>query len=149
MNKVLKVLGWLSVPYVMVGVLVSKKYNNKMYGVIAGIGALMVLLAVGSASGTTGINNINGAAREDLELLSLNSQYEDYVSYATGEIRNNTNKTYSYVQVEINFLDENENIIGSTLANVNNLRPGATWRFKAVNFYGEYAKFRVEDITGF
>lgn len=39
---------------------------------------------------------------------------------------------YSYVQVTINLYDKDGNLIGSTLANVNNLEPGKTWKFKAI-----------------
>ena len=36
-----------------------------------------------------------------------------------------------YVQVEINIYDQNNNQIGSTMDNVNNLAPHTKWTFKA------------------
>lgn len=87
--------------------------------------------------------------RPDLELLEVSSTSDAFTRYAVGKIRNNTNRTYSYVQVEINLYDKNGNQVGSTLANVNNLEPGAVWSFKAPIFEEEAVRFKVADITGF
>ncbi len=86
--------------------------------------------------------------KPDLELLSAEPLSEQYVNYIAGTIKNNTNKEYSYVQVEIN-LYKGETLIGSTLANVNNLGAGETWQFKAVVLEDEADSFKIKDITGF
>ncbi|UZX16529.1 FxLYD domain-containing protein [Thermus sp. PS18] len=88
--------------------------------------------------------------RPALELLEASSNVDQYgARYVVGKIRNNTKRTYSYVQVEINLYDKNGNQVGSTLANVNNLEPGAVWSFKAPIFEEEATQFKVADITGF
>ncbi len=87
--------------------------------------------------------------RPDLELLEASSTADAYTRYVVGKIRNNTNRTYSYIQVEINLYDKNGNQVGSTLANVNNLEPGAVWSFKAPILEEEAAQFKVAGITGF
>ncbi|CAB3390974.1 FxLYD domain-containing protein [Kyrpidia spormannii] len=39
--------------------------------------------------------------------------------------------------------------MGSTLANANNLEPGATWKFRAPVFEDNVKQFKVVEITGF
>jgi N-acetylmuramoyl-L-alanine amidase CwlA len=69
--------------------------------------------------------------------------------YIAGTVKNNTNKQYSYVQVEINLYDDAGNQVGSTLANANNLEPGGTWKFKAPIIEEKATKYKVKDVTGF
>ena len=64
-------------------------------------------------------------------------------------MRNNTTKTYGYVQVSINLYDASGALIGSTLANVNNLEPGGLWKFRAAVIETGVANWRVLDVTGF
>lgn len=94
----------------------------------------------------TTIDNILN--RPDLEVLSHTYTSEGYVSYVTGEIRNNTNRKYSYVQVEIGLYSDDA-LVGSTLDNVNNLEPGQVWKFKAIIFEDSANKYKITDITGF
>lgn len=84
----------------------------------------------------------------DLEVLSTDSTSDGYTRYATGQIRNNTNRTYSYVQVEIN-LYKDDVLVGSTLDNVNNLGPGEIWEFQALILDDSANRFQIVDITGF
>lgn len=87
--------------------------------------------------------------RPDLELLEASSEADAYTSYVVGKIRNNTNRTYSYVQVEINLYNKAGHQVGSTFANVTNLEPGAVWSFKAPILEDEVTHFKVAGITGF
>lgn len=87
--------------------------------------------------------------KEPLELLDIEWWKEPFARYIVGNIRNNSNRTYSYVQVEINLFDKNNVQVGSTLANVNNLAPGITWRFKAIVLQSEAETAKVANITGF
>lgn len=84
----------------------------------------------------------------DLEVLDVSSKSEGYVRYATGHIRNNTDRTYSYVQVEINLFNEDIQV-GSTLDNVTNLGPGATWEFSAPIIENNATRFEVANVTGY
>jgi hypothetical protein len=87
--------------------------------------------------------------KTDLELLESSAKKEPYgTSIIIGTIKNNSNKTYKYAQVEINLYDASDTQIGSTLANVNNLEPGATWKFKAPVIEENFAKWKIKDITG-
>ena len=40
--------------------------------------------------------------KENLEVLEHSVVHDGYLSYIVGKVKNNTNKTYSYVQVSIN-----------------------------------------------
>ena len=86
--------------------------------------------------------------RPDLEVLSYDSTSDGYTGYIIGKIRNNTDKTYSYVQVEIG-LYKGESLVGSTLDNVNNLGPGETWEFKAIVLEDDCDTYRITNVTGF
>jgi len=68
--------------------------------------------------------------------------------HITGMVKNNTDHTYSYVQVEINLYDDEGNQVGSTLANTNNLEPGSTWKFDAYAFDEGAKRAKVKDISG-
>lgn len=85
--------------------------------------------------------------RPNLELLSSESTSDGYSRYVTGQIRNNTDKTYSYAQVEIN-LYSNGVQVGSTLDNINNLEPHSIWEFKAIILQDNADQFKVKDISG-
>lgn len=86
--------------------------------------------------------------RPNLEVLSVSTENDGYVGYAVGEVRNNTKKTYSYVQVEISLLN-GEALVGSTLDNVTNLEPGQVWKFKAPIFTKDATQFKVKEVTGY
>jgi len=86
----------------------------------------------------------------DLEVLSIAPESNDgFGWWATGKIRNNTDRTYSYVQVQIGLEDAQGNLAGSTMDNVNNLRPGQIWSFRALVTDDNVETWRIEDVTGF
>jgi len=86
----------------------------------------------------------------DLCLEELHYTTGEYqVEYAAGTVLNTGHRSYSYVQVEINLYDAQDNLVGSTFDNVNNLEPGARWKFKAIIFEKGVSWFRVMNITGF
>ncbi|MBR1380297.1 MAG: zinc ribbon domain-containing protein [Alphaproteobacteria bacterium] len=66
-----------------------------------------------------------------------------------GIIVNNTNRQYSYVQIEINLYDASGTQIGSTLDNVNNLEPGGKWRFNAYVIEDEAVKYKIKDVSAY
>jgi hypothetical protein len=80
----------------------------------------------------------------DLELVSW--QFID--RHITGVVRNNTARTYSYVQIEFTLHDESGRQVGSTFTNVNNLGPYSEWRFRAFVFEGDATRARFVRVTG-
>ena len=53
------------------------------------------------------------------------------------------------IDVQINLLDESGTLVGSTMANVNNVSPGQMWSFRAPILEDRATTFRVENVTGF
>ena len=138
----------------------NKKTNKIITGCliafIAPIPILAMLIAIGSnASETpqdtkTNTSKIETKSKPRLEVLkTYNCQLSEYGGNAAcGIVVNNTNKTMSYVQVEINLYDMNDNQIGPTIDNVNNLAAGSKWKFKApVITSGQY-RWAVVDVQG-
>ena len=72
----------------------------------------------------------------------------DLSRYVTGQVKNNTDKNYSYVQIEIKMYKD-DTVLGSTLDNMNNLGPGETWQFKALITDNECNKYTIVGVTGF
>lgn len=88
-------------------------------------------------------------SKPDLEVLETHSVSEGFARYVAGTVKNNSGRKYGYAQVEINLYDKDGNQVGSTLANVNNLEPGATWKFKAIILEDSATSFKVKGVTGF
>lgn len=100
---------------------------------------------VSDSASTGGANSSQDVP--DLEVLDHEPTAKDGLQYIVGHIRNNTSKTYSYVQVEIN-LYSGDTLLGSTLDNVNNLAPGDTWEFSAMVLEDGADKYSIVDVTG-
>jgi len=67
--------------------------------------------------------------------LSEDTGYADefgFAYYIEGKVTNNTSRTYSYVQIELNVYDSENNLLGSCLDNINNLEANGTWKIKAL-----------------
>lgn len=70
--------------------------------------------------------------------------------YIEGTVKNNTDKTYSYLQVTYNVYDTEGNNLGTCLANNNNVEANGTWKFKAI-CSGEtknISSYKLAEITG-
>jgi len=64
-----------------------------------------------------------------------------------GIAQNVSRAELTYAQIEINLLDASGATVGSTLANINNLAAGATWKFKAPVLEESATKFEIKDVT--
>jgi len=85
--------------------------------------------------------------------FSIISQHGESDSYGfttiTGEIKNNTDRTYSYVQVTFSLYDENGAQIGTAMDNINNLEPNGIWKFKAIGMgSSKGANYKCTGIAG-
>jgi hypothetical protein len=69
--------------------------------------------------------------------------------YATGMLKNNY-KDVKYLQIEIQITDESGTVIGTTFANVTNLKKGQSWKFKALVTNGDVATvWTIVDLTAY
>ena len=85
--------------------------------------------------------------------LELIEAYKCHLAFGArgvcGTIKNNSSHTYTYAQVGINLYDANGILLGSTLSNINNFRPGKYWKFQAPVIEYNATSFEVEEISGF
>lgn len=69
---------------------------------------------------------------------NVTKQYLDNAGlgyYIEGTVKNNTDKDYSYVQIEFICYDKNGNNLGTAIDNTNNLLGNETWKFKAMGMF--------------
>lgn len=109
----------------------------------------------GSSAGT------NAPAAEQQEPVEQQEPYtvseeqldgsNQFATYITGKLTNNTEDEVSYIQVEYNLYDAEGAQVGTALANTNNLQPGGVWKFEAIGTASpdEVASFELIDVTGF
>jgi len=114
----------------------------------------MIFLAGGSGdTGTTsnggGSAGVGEAQKPCLESVDARASSGEYSRYIVGTVKNSCNKQFSYVQISFNLYDAKANQVGSTFANVNNLEPYGTWRFKALIMEDSATRFKQQEITGF
>lgn len=86
------------------------------------------------------------------EVTDVKVEKDEFSTYVTGILKNNTDKEKSYVQITFPVNDKDGNKVGTALANVNNLGAGKTWKFKAVYFGSEKeVKIEIEnpEVSGF
>lgn len=72
----------------------------------------------------------------------------DFGSIITGVVKNNTNKTYDYLQISFTLYDANDNVVDTAFTNVNNIKPGQTWKFEAMYFEESAVRWELDEITG-
>ena len=83
--------------------------------------------AISNKTTPTGPGNVNKGQIEeernapDLEVLQAKSVSNGYSKYIIGMVKNNTDKTYSYVQISFNLYDDSGAQVGSSIDNINNL----------------------------
>ncbi|MEG0366320.1 MAG: FxLYD domain-containing protein [Coprobacillus sp.] len=71
-----------------------------------------------------------------------------FAYYIEGTIKNNTDEDKSYVQVTFNLFDKEGNQLGTAMTNINDLKAGGTWKFKAMGMKKDIAKYELSEITG-
>lgn len=110
------------------------------------LGFLVLIISVSTCSkALKSIDNPPGLSLENHRLV----RGEYGVKFVAGTISNSGSKNYEYAQVEINLYDRSGNLIGSTLANVNNLGPGQRWKFEAPVIQDDISKYEIKGITAF
>ena len=91
--------------------------------------------------------------KQDYELSDVEVVEESGVKQVVGVLKNNTDKEKSYIQISFPYKDADGNKLGTALANVNDLGPGETWKFKATVLETETEGIQVDtenpEISGF
>ena len=73
---------------------------------------------------------------QDYEITELQEITDDFLYAVSGILKNNTDRDKSYVQIKIPVYDSDGNKLGDCLDNINDLKAGQTWKFKA-SYLGE------------
>ena len=84
----------------------------------------------------------------NLQLISSKIDNNPYMTEITGQIKNNTNKEFSFTEVEFNIYDASGNKVGSTEDNSGDLKPGAIWNFDAIGTITDAKTYKVVKLTG-
>lgn len=109
----------------------------------------------GSSAGTDAPAAEQQEPAEEQEPYTVSEEQLDssnqFATYITGKLTNNTEDEVSYIQVEYNLYDAEGAQVGTALANTNNLQPGGVWKFEAIGTASpdEVASFELIDVTGF
>ncbi len=125
----------------------GKKQKKGVVRIVLGVILLMGVIG-GLMSG--GDTTPTSAEQEKFTLIS-DSKVIDAIgtTYIEGEIKNNTDKSYSYVQVTFNLYDEDGAQLGTAMANINNLEPNGTWKYKAIGLVTQkVSTYKLVEITG-
>ena len=72
----------------------------------------------------------------------------EFSSSIVGVVKNNTNKTYEYLQISFTLYDANDNVVDTAFTNINNVKPGQTWKFEAMYFEESAVRWELDEITG-
>lgn len=123
---------------------------------------IIVFVVIGLASGGSGKSSESSSSnnnektpttkKEDLVLEDGHTGSPDeygFAYYIEGYIKNNTDKEYSYVQVEFTAYDAEGNIVGSCLDNNSGLDANGRWKFKAIcsGEAEQIASYKFKKIT--
>lgn len=88
-------------------------------------------------------------AKPALELLDFTAEKNSFFSITiTGTVRNNTDKKYSYVQIEFNLYDKSGAQVGTALGNITNLEPYGIWEFEAIGLVSNATMYSFSDLSG-
>ena len=82
-----------------------------------------------------------------LEFLSLKGSYDDSLSKISGNLKNNCERSFQYVQIRFKILDSAHNMVGTATAEVSQLKIGGTRPFIAQGVVGGKT-FELDQVTG-
>lgn len=75
---------------------------------------------------------------------------DGFATYIKGSLTNNTDTKWSYVQVTYIIYDKSGDQVGTAMDNLNGLKPGKTWKFKAIAVDVEPSKadsFELDEVS--
>lgn len=124
---------------------------------------VLVIMILGSALGdeTSSAGGNNGSSntetttttkQEDLVLEDGHTGSPDeygFAYYIEGYVKNNSNKEFSYVQIEFTAYDSEGNTLGTCLDNNSGLEANGRWKFKAMctSEVEKIASYKLKEIT--
>lgn len=125
---------------------------------IAIILIVIIIAVIGTGSKNHGANPTNHSLissatptlkKPDLEHLSNAVTSDDYCSYITGQVKNNSAKEYTYVEIRFTLYDKSGAEIGTAVDDISNLEAGGIWNYKALVTEAEATEYMFKELTGF
>lgn len=163
-NAVCVVFGLLGIVFSIIGICTENKKAMPIIGLILSVLSLFILFTVNmnqTDKSTVNKNNTSQVVKKEekqkvdkftlvsADMVSTKSFGSLYDTYITGEIKNNTNKKYSYVSVTFILYDEDGSQIGTAIDSIFDLEPNGTWKFKATTLeYDKVSSFKLSEISG-
>mgnify|MGYP006382278131 CR=1 FL=1 len=92
----------------------------------------LLLLGVAVGGGASGGSDVG----EKYEVKITNAYNDEFALYIEGTVTNNSGRDLTYVQILIPTYDADGNKVGDAMDNINNLKDGETWKFKAMDLSG-------------
>lgn len=150
-GKLLKVVGGVVVALVVLALIFGGSSNEKEYSSDKGRTEVATGEATEAAEDDAQEQTQQAEAhKEKYTITDENFDTSDpYFTYITGVLTNNTDRDVTYLQIEYNIYDADGNQIGSAFDNINNLKAGGTWKFKAYVTEEGAASYELADVTGF
>ena len=111
-----------------------------------------LVLAVIGCEATSNVpgGSIESDSQVDLYLGNWDWETTEYgTRYLVGTVKNQSDRTFGYVQISFVLLDANDVQVGSTMDLTNDLTPGRTWKFKAIVFDDDAVIASVSELTGY
>jgi hypothetical protein len=128
--------------------------SSRAVGIVSGVMLAALLLACSAPSGGAKSEAAQEGEVSYKGLCLVTASLEGKpgplgTATITGEVVNRTGARLSYAQVTVTLYDANGSVVGTALANVNNLDPGASWRFTASGIAKGWRTFKVSEVSGF
>ncbi len=84
-----------------------------------------------------------GTGTPDLEIVEASTEQDRIATYITGTIRNNSQKTYNNVRLNIN-LYQNNTLVDSTFAMTFTLKPNDTQEFRTLAIMSKFNRYTID-----
>lgn len=150
-NYIAFILGILALIFSSISLAKKASKGKAIAGLVLSLLTILFSIITITSMDETTSNEIltNANVEEKFTLESSEHTSDMFSDYIEGTIKNNTNKKYSYVEVKFTVFDKNGNQLGTAWANVNNLEPNGTWKYKAMALVSDdVASYKLESITG-
>lgn len=131
-----------------------KKQGSSIFSKLLGV--ILLIVGIGLTISGMGENSssISGSSSEKITLLNghTGSVESEYSYEIIGTLKNNTNREYSYIQVEFYTYNSDGNLLDTCIANNSGFEANGTWKFTASCFFPngnakEVVSYKLKEIT--
>ncbi len=133
-----------------------KSQGNKLVkGLITVVVIVIVIFAL-AASCSKGVSDAvkETESKKDslkLEENTVTTSNDGFAYYIEGYVKNESNESFSYVQITYTTYDKDGNTLGTCLDNNSGLEENGRWKFKAMclSDVEDIASYKLTEITGY